>query len=187
MDHLLWTNHLAWERLPVSPDGRFFATATEDGETDFWQSPGHQKFSLPRNEKLSVTGVAFFNDGHHVVTTSFDKTAQIWDLRNPRASASRIMHSDLTGLRSVALSPDERRIAVGDDLGEPRKVKLFDVASEREVLSLNGPTKAIVALTFQRGGNALVAVCADAVFVWRVPSWSMIKAKEKRASRFSAQ
>ena len=28
---------------------------------------------------------------------------------------------------------------------------------------------------------------ADAVFVWRVPSWSMIKAKEKRASRFSAQ
>jgi WD40 repeat protein len=169
-----------WERIPVSPDGRYIATATVRGDTRFRTVPGLEKtLWLRPNEKLMVTGVAFFRDGRHVVTASVDKTARIWDLANPQAEPSLVMHSDVTGFRSVALSPDERRIAVGDDLGCPRKVKLFDAAKGKEVAVLEGPMSSIVDLAFQPDGDGLVAVAADAVFVWRAPSWPEIAAKER--------
>jgi WD40 repeat protein len=57
--HFAWTNHFVWERLPISPDGRCIVTATEKGETDFWTIPTLEKRSLPPNEKLFVTSVAF--------------------------------------------------------------------------------------------------------------------------------
>jgi WD40 repeat protein len=181
IDEFTSTNHVMWDRLPVSPDGRYVASATIRGDIDFRGLRNQEKYSLPPNEKQVVTSVAFYRDGHHVVTASLDKSARVWDLRKPQA-ARLIMQSDLTGLRSVALSPDERRIAVGDDLGRPRKVKLFDSDSGQEVAALDGPMSSIVYLAFRPDGSTIVAVSADAVFVWRAPSWAEIEAKEKRAA-----
>jgi WD40 repeat protein len=178
LQQLSWTNHFMWNRLPISPHGRRIVTSTLDGETDVWGVPGAQRWSLPLNEKLQVAAAAFFRDGHRLVTASLDKSARVWDLRRLKGPPLQTMYSDLTGLRSVALSPDEKRIAVGDDLGRPRKVKLFDANSGQEVAVLDGPQSSIVDLAFRRDGNTLVAMSADAVFVWRAPSWSEIGARE---------
>ena len=73
----------------------------------------------------------------------------------------------MTGLRAIAISPDQRRIAVGDDIGNPRKVKIFDWETEQEVIALTGPTDSIADLAFWPDGRTLVAVSASDVFVWR--------------------
>ena len=109
------TNHHYYTRMPVSPDGRTVVTASFDGTVDFWTLPDLHPRTFRASEELFVSGVAFFRDARRVVTCSVDKTARVWDFAAP-ARPTSIMYSDLTGLRSVALSPDERRLAVGDDL-----------------------------------------------------------------------
>ena len=77
------------------------------------------------------------------------------------------MHSDQTGLRSIALSPDERRLAAGDELGRVKKVKVWDVATGQEVAVLPGHEERIRDVAFWPDGNTIVSVSDDAVFVWR--------------------
>ena len=175
------TNHNMYDRVPISPDGKTIVTADEVGMVEFWTLPELRPRALQASEEMCAVGVAFFHDGHRVATCSVDKTARVWDLRAPQRPVST-MYSDLNGLRSVALSPDEQRLAVGDDLGAIRKVKVFDLATSREVAVLAGHKAPIAGLAFWPDGNAIVSVSRDAVSVWRVKPWSEIEAEERRAA-----
>src|SRR5262249_49128619 len=130
------TNHNFYDRVPISPDDRTVVTAGRDGAVEFWSLPDLHTNTLQVSEELNATGVAFFHDPRRVATCSLDKTARVSDFTTPNRPVST-MYSDLTGFRSLALSPDETRLAVGDDLGGPiRKVKIFDLATAREVATL---------------------------------------------------
>jgi WD40 repeat protein len=168
-------NNYLLDRLPISPDGRFVATAPIDGTTEFWELSNLNKRTIA-SDKLYTSGVAFFRDGR-VATSSINKTAQVWDL-NTRHSL-RKMYSDQTGLRSVALSPDERRLAAGDDLGSPGKVKVWDIDLEYEVAVLSGHKESIIDVAFWPDGNTIVSVSSDKVFIWRAASFDEIAAAEK--------
>lgn len=165
-------NNSELDRIPISEDGRFVVTAPLDGTTEFWEVPGLSKRTIS-SDKLFTTGAAFFRDGR-VAICSQDKTAQVWDLttRRPRLK----MHSDQTGLRSIALSPNERRLAAGDELGRVKKVKVFDLATGQEVAVLSGHRERITDVAFWPDGHTIVSVSKDAVFVWRGASFEEIDA-----------
>ena len=120
--------------------------------------------------------MAFFRDGR-VATCNYDKTVQVWDLTAQRSL--RKMYSDQTGLRSIALSPDERRLAAGDELGPVKKVKVWDLGTGQEVAVLSGHKEAINDLAFWPDGNTIVSVSQDRVFVWRGASIRDIDAAAK--------
>lgn len=169
-------NNYSIDRIPISPDGRFVVTGALDGPAEFWELPGLSKRTLI-SDKLHTSGVAFFRDGR-VATCSADKTAQVWDLTARRSLLK--MYSDQSWLRSIALSPDERRLAAGDQLGQVKKVKVWDLATEQEVAVLSGHKEAIIDLAFWPDGNTIVSVSQDKVIVWRGASIEEIEADEKR-------
>ncbi|MEK7676252.1 MAG: WD40 repeat domain-containing protein, partial [Verrucomicrobiota bacterium] len=166
------------DRLPLSPDGAVLVTPFLDGITEIWDLTRQRTMTTLTNERLYVMGAAFFRDGKRVAICSFDRTAKIWDIAAQRASAT--MFSDQTGLRSIALAPNERRLAAGDDLGQVKKVKVWDLASEQEVAVLPGHKEAIIDVAFWPDGNTIVSVSKDAVFLWRAPSFADIEAEEQR-------
>lgn len=161
------------ERLPISPDGRIIVTARLDGTTEFWEVPNRARRGEFVLEKAFVTGAAFFRNGR-VAVSSINKTVQVRDPTGQQVLQT--LYSDQTGLRSVALSPDERRLAAGDDLGNPRKVKVWDVEQEQEIATLPGHQEAIIDVAFWPDGNAIVSVSKDAVYVWRAASMAEIDA-----------
>jgi WD40 repeat protein len=169
-------------RLPISPDGRFVATARIDGTTEFWELSTLRKRPITTSDKVYTSGVAFFRDGR-VATSSYDKTAQVWDLTTGRSL--RKMYSDQTGLHCIALSSDERRLAAGDELGSPRKVKVWDIDLEYEMAVLAGHTEPILDVAFWPDGNTIVSVSRDRVSIWRAASFDEIATAEK-AERASA-
>jgi len=73
-----------------------------------------------------VHEVAFFNDGHRVVTGSKSKTLRIWDVQK-----GKLLGKPLKGHKgsvfSVAISPDERRVASG---GDDKTIIIWDVESK---------------------------------------------------------
>jgi len=168
--------NLSIDRIPISQDGRFVVTSAYAGPADFWELPGLSKRTLD-SVKFCTTGVAFFRDGR-VATCNYDKTAQVWDLAPQRSLLK--MYSDQSGLRSIALSPNERRLAAGDDLGQVKKVKVWELATGQEVAVLSGHKEAIIDLAFWPDGNTIVSVSEDRVSVWRGASFAEIEAEEKR-------
>ena len=168
--------NIAIYRIPISPDGRSVVTSTLTGLAEFWELPGLSKRTLVSN-KLFISGVAFFLDGR-VATCSADKTAQVWDLTAQRSL--RKMFADQSLLCSIALSPDERRLAAGDELGQVKKLKVWDLATGQEVAVMSGHKEAIIGLAFWPDGNTIVSVSEDRVSVWRGASFEEIEAEEKR-------
>ncbi len=164
------------ERLLLSADGGTLVAPFLDSTTEVWDLVHTRKRATLRNERLSVTGSAFFRDGKRMATSGTDRTSRIWSLVTERPLVT--MFSDQTGLRSVALSPDERRLAAGDHLGKVRKVKLWDLALGQEVVSLAGHKEAITDIAFWPDGNAITSVSKDSVYVWRAPSFAAIRAAE---------
>ncbi|KAG1770183.1 hypothetical protein EDD22DRAFT_866493 [Suillus occidentalis] len=68
-----------------------------------------------RGHKQSILSYAFFKDGRWVITATKDGALQIWDLQNGAllGEPSSSEEHQRRGVFSIAISPDERRIASG--------------------------------------------------------------------------
>ncbi|MEK7676244.1 MAG: protein kinase [Verrucomicrobiota bacterium] len=164
--------------LPIAKDGRTVATAPLNGTVELWALPGLRKQTLYVSDIEPVSDVAFFSDGRRLATVDVDLTARVWNLSAPERPLVT-MHADLTGLMCVALSPDERRLAAGEDITQPNRVKVWDVVTGRELAGLTGHKFRITDVAFWPDGNTIVSVSKDAVFVWRGASLAEIEADEK--------
>jgi WD40 repeat protein len=84
----------------------------------------------------------------------------------------------LQGVHSLAFSPDSRRLAIGSD--DRQAVKLWDLQSFQELVTLRGQSTAYSQTRFSPDGNLLGTMNSRGVLhVWRAPSWAEIDAAEQ--------
>ena len=84
---------------------------------------------------------------------------------------------------TLAFSPDGRRLASGGTHAR-EAVKLWDLATHRELLSLQGEGEFFSHIDFSPDGSTLVATSFSGVtHLWRAPSWADIEAAEKGGVR----
>jgi WD40 repeat protein len=126
-----------------------------------------------------VAKPGFSPDGGCFAAASEYGLAKIWETTTLREVAS--LHGFLSGVHSVAFSPDGRRLATGS--GGKEAIKLWDAETHQEVLTLEGrgslfgrqgPT------AFSPDGNVLGSANGNGILhLWRAPSWAEIDAAEK--------
>jgi WD40 repeat protein len=79
---------------------------------------------------------------------------------------------------AVAFSPDSKRLAIGGDGMEA--IKLWDVESRQELLTLEGEGSHFYRTAFSPDGNVVGSMNLHGVLhVWRAPSWAEIEVAEK--------
>ncbi len=94
------------------------------------------------------------SDGKHAVSSAFNKTFLLWDVKNNTLKAHMKGHEDIT--MSVSISPDNKWIASGSiDLS----VKIWDLETQQVIKTLQGPTQDIYDVTFSPD-NQLLAVAS---------------------------
>ena len=144
------------------PDGRRVIYSSTGGyEKDQWVEPNDPAVWLgdlldsknPRKFTVHApggTGLTLSRDGRLALLTGGDKTLRLWDVETGKSR--RIRHEE-TGFGAVAFSPDERRAAYvcGDT------IRLCDLKTGDELMTLRGHAGRIRALAFCEGGRRIVS------------------------------
>ena len=174
--------------LAFAPDGSWLASAGWDRAVRLWQPRlGNAPWaSLTLHDGL-ITSMAVHPNGRLLATASDDHTVRLWRvtrpwLGNPTAgpwllpwpmlqeeALLPLPHSH--GARSVAFSPDGKRLATG---GYEGSIRLWDVATWREIASAHGHESEVWALAFTPDGQILASGGQDR----QIHLWDMKRAEE---------
>jgi WD40 repeat protein len=114
-------------------------------------------------EDSTITGhtdrlrsVAFSPDGRHIVTTSYDKTARIWDVATGRETLLLSGSAELVSF--AAFSPDGRHVITAS---YDKTARIWDASTGRQILLLRGHTDRLNSASFSSDGLRIVTASAD--------------------------
>jgi len=124
------------ESLAWSPDGKWLATASDDGTTKIWDAETGkdlQTVMVTVSHSVQVMSVAWSPDGRRFATGSSDKMVKIWDRESGTNLLTLKGHRDVVD--SVAWSPDGKRLATGSF---DKTARIWDAESGKELLTMKG-------------------------------------------------
>jgi eukaryotic-like serine/threonine-protein kinase len=129
---------------------------------------------------LGVYAATFSPSGQSFAVASTYGYARVWETKGWRELAT--LSGFLSGVDSLAFSPDAQRLAVGS--GKQLALTLWDTASWQNVLTLAGQGAGFNNTDFSPDGNAVGSLNSDGnLQLWRAPSWAEIGAVEPAAAR----
>jgi WD40 repeat protein/tRNA A-37 threonylcarbamoyl transferase component Bud32 len=158
--------------LVFSRDGKYIAVSTYTDIRIFDAATGREARTF-RGKNLSINCLAFSADGKLLASGGQDQFVRVWNPDTGTEKWSLDAHGG--GVRRVAFSPDGRRLvtAFGDGTfggvmdRRARAIRMWDVDTAQEVLSLKGHTSGILDVTFSPDGKSVAAVSQDgALRVW---------------------
>ena len=149
------------EDVAYSPDGKYIATASDDGTARIWDAiTGSELLHL---EAGPSSAVAFSPDGSLLATSNYEaKTVTIWDTLTGRSLLTSSGHT--AGINDVAFSPDGTQIATAS---EDTTAKLWDVVTGKELVTFSGHTDIVSSVVFSPDGTQVVTGSWDnSVRIW---------------------
>src|SRR5688572_28322565 len=128
-----------------------------------------------------IKGLAFTRDGNHIISGGDDKVVRIWDWRagkTVRTIRGQIGPGLEGKVYALALSPDERWLAVGGWMGYYREsgvddesnwIPLYHFASGRLTALLKGHTRLALSLAFSPDSKKLISGGFDSTaIIWDI-------------------
>ena len=158
------TPHLYLSALPFSPSNSILARSLVERFAGSAQVAVGQQDDWPRNQHIlpghteKVSSVAFSPDGRYIVSSSGDKTIQLWDAQTGGQVGIPLQgHTD--SVNSVAFSPDGRHIVSGS---EDKTIQLWDAQTGGQVGNpLQGHTDSVNSVAFSPNGRHIVSGSFD--------------------------
>jgi WD40 repeat protein len=143
--------------VAFSPDGYSLISGGGDGVVERWEVATGREVST-QSGTSSVSAVAFSPDGRWMASASArDYTVSLRELSTARELRTLSGYGS-SGVNAVAFSPDGRWMA---SASVDKTLKLWQIATGREVHTLTGFTAAVGAMAFSRDGRWLATANGD--------------------------
>lgn len=159
--------------VAYSYDGKFIISGGAEGIVRIWDVSTLAEARSLRGHKGWVTSAVFSPDGRQVVSCAIDKTMRQFEI--PKADASAPGHSAMT--RCIAISRDGKHAATGS---EDKTVKVWNLATGREVATISGFVGSVTALVFQGNDKVVVGSGSGSTSDIRLRTFTFAPVKEVR-------
>jgi serine/threonine protein kinase/WD40 repeat protein len=164
-----------------SPDGRWYLTSILNPDTRTMTTL--TELSSGRRINLSLSwyvAAAFSPDSERLALAGWARNVRLWETAPPKEVDT--LSGFPRAVWAAEFSPDMKRLATGSVGRET--VKLWDLESHENVLSLEGEGSFYDMLAFSPDGNLLSARnWYGVVHIWRAPSWEEIEAAEQTKTK----
>jgi WD40 repeat protein len=158
--------------LAFSPDSRLLASASWSGKLMIWDAETGNLLHTLSGHAHPVSALAFSPDSRLLVSASFDRHLMAWDTKTGKHLRTFRGHNGLVlGVAFIAFRPDGSNL-IPDGLrltsvGEDKTVRVWELATGREVLSLREHTDMCQGLSVSRDGRRIATGGRDAtVRLW---------------------
>ena len=149
--------------LATSPDGKLFASVNDNSELCLWNIKDFKLVSTSRGDEIWPTHcLYFFKDSARIASGSSDPCVTIWNVRNCERLATtngwKGFPTAVYGLRG------DKFLLTVCHIGE---LRIYEVASGREVFQLESPNQFDCAALSPDGRTLLTTNCTE-ITVWNI-------------------
>lgn len=152
---------------------RIVAIGFGDGSVEIRNLENGARLASMQADSRFCTAAGLSSDGTLAAAAGSDGVARVWSLATGESEPRRVAQLGTgTGVvQALALSPDNRRLAVGNNLGE---IHVWDLIGERELLEVSPAVEAaagrrkvgVSGLAFTPDGRHLYSVTEGELRVW---------------------
>lgn len=140
--------------LAFGPEDHVLLSGSDDGNLRIWDLSRHQQLGPPlaRYANPEIPAIALTSDGSALVVIRPDGTVDLWDTRH--RSVQSVPLPAGTRATALAMSPDDRTLAIGGDDG---KIRFWDLQQGHETRHLDTRAGEIRILTYDDDGDSLLS------------------------------
>jgi WD40 repeat protein len=161
--------------VAVSPREDVYAAGYLDGTLNLWSLPESRLLASFKAYSFTVRGLAFAPGGELIASAGGDGFINLWDVPGRRRLDKSRGHPNYVS--GPAFSPEGRRLAVA--AAGQQAVKLWDVSSHRELISLPVEEFSFKRAVFSPDGNTIAGLDHNGVVhLWSAPAFAEIEAIE---------
>lgn len=178
--------------LAFSPDGGVLASGWRDGQVRLWEVASGKQLHALSGHEWEITCVRFSPDGKILASSSMakDRTIRLWEAATGKPLAT--LKSDderFFGASGLTFSPDGKFLASAGAPSSPsigkrshdNKVRLWDVATGRELRAFEGGEEYPDSVAFSSDGKTLAVPAGKTVRFWDVTAGKELRRLETEA------
>ncbi|MEM6451706.1 MAG: WD40 repeat domain-containing protein, partial [Cyanobacteria bacterium P01_D01_bin.105] len=166
--------------VSFSPDGKTFATASDDNTARIWDAHQTRGPIATLNHEGEVNAASFSPDGKTIATASEDNTARIWNAKTGEEIAT-LNHE--RSVRAASFSPDGKTIATAS---WDNTARIWNAKTGEEIVTLNHE-ESINAVSYSPDGKTIATASYDnTARIWNVETGEEIATLNHESSVLAA-